>query len=581
MINKVFNLFKKYAVFIFFLIFLLATNYYLLNNKFFRVHDYTHATRIAEMGRALKDGAFPVRWSENFGFGFGMPLFNFYAPLPYFIGALFWLIGIDVVVAIKLLYFLSSFLAMLGAFKLGKKLFGTWGGLLLAAAYVLAPYRAVNLFVRGALSEAWAMAFLPWVLYSSFTWIDDKKNKNLLAILVLSLVGIVLSHNLTAMIFIPLSGLISFIYFLFKSNWSLKKTLKNILPIFLIYLLAGALTTFYMLPAYTEKGFTIIEDIFSGYFHYSYHFLYIRQFFKTNWKYGGSIWGPEDDISFFLGYGQLLALAVLAIVALVYFFKNFKKIKTNKFLIILFIFSFSLAINLFMSIMKSKFLWDNISLLTFIQFPWRFLAPATLMLAVLVALSAAMIKSKIIRSIYSVFVIIVILFNAQFFHAEKFMDNPYDLYFTNEDMIRSEMSGILPDYIPIQMTDEILLKDLNKNTELVWEEKNQGLVESWETLVDKGHQKLFSLKTNEETLINFKLANFPGWEAQIDGESVEIKVNEEIGNIQLLVPAGEHQISLRFTENTKYRIIGDSISFIALLVFFYIFSPFDKKQKKD
>ena len=223
MINKVLNFIKKYCVAVFFLIFLFATNYYLLNNRFFRVHDYTHAARIAEMGRALKEGAFPVRWSENFGYGFGMPLFNFYAPLPYFVGALFWLIGFDVIVVIKLLYFISSFLAIWGAFKLGKKLFGNWGGLLLAAAYVLAPYRAVNLFVRGALSEAWAMAFLPWVLYAAFAWLENK-DKKLLSILVFSLVGIVLSHNLTALMFIPLAGLISFAYFLFKKDWNWKKS---------------------------------------------------------------------------------------------------------------------------------------------------------------------------------------------------------------------------------------------------------------------------------------------------------------------------------------------------------------------
>ena len=578
MINKVLNFIKKYCIAVFFIIFLLATNYYLLNNKFFRVHDYTHAARIAEMGRALKEGAFPVRWSENFGYGFGMPLFNFYAPLPYFVGALFWLIGFDVIVAIKLLYFISSFLAMLGAFKLGKKLFGNWGGLLLAAAYVLAPYRAVNLFVRGALSEAWAMAFLPWVLYSAFAWFENK-DKRLLSFLVFSLVGIVLSHNLTALMFIPLAGLISFAYFLFKKDWNWKKAFKEIWPILLVYIMAGLLTTFYMIPAFMEKDQTEINKIFSGYFHYSHHFLYIRQFFKDQWGFGGSEWGPNDSLSFFLGYGQVLALGFLTIIASVYLFKNFRIIFKDQKLFLLFIFSFTTALTLLMSLMRSKILWDKITLLQFIQFPWRWLSPASLMIAVLVALSAAMIKKKFLRAFYSIVVIVALLFNAKFFHAEKFMDNPESLYFTDEIMIQNEMSGILPDYIPIQMADYEVLKNLNNGKDLLWEKNYEGMINSWDVLVNDGHQKLFNINTKEEVLVDFKLANFAGWEAQIDGDKVEIKENAEIGNIELLVPQGEHKISLRFTENTKYRLIGDILTILAFLSSLYFLFPFEQKIK--
>ena len=448
----------------------------------------------------------------------------------------------------------------------------------MGAAFVLAPYRAVNLFVRGALSEVWAMAFLPWVLYAAFDWFENK-DKKFLSLLVFSLVGIVLSHNLTALMFIPLAGLLTFAYFLFKKNWNLKQTFKDISPIFLIYLLAGLLTTFYMLPAFMEKDLTEINKIFSGYFHYSHHFLYIRQFFKDQWGFGGSEWGPNDSISFFLGYGQILALVFLAIIASLYLFKNFKRIFKDQKLFLLFVFAFSTGLTLLMSLMRSKILWDKIALLQFIQFPWRWLSPAALMIAVLVALSAAMIKNKLLRASYSIIIILALLFNAKFFHAETLMDNPESLYFTNEEMIQNNMSGILPDYIPIQMADYEVLKTLNNEKDLLWEENSKDSINSWQVLVDDGHQKLFNINNKEEVLINFKLANFSGWEAQIDGEKVEIKENSEIGNIQLSVPKGEHKVSLRFTENTKYRLLGDLLSVIALIVFLHFFFPFDQKIK--
>lgn len=70
----------------------------------FKIHDFVHGARIAEMTTALQDGQFPVRWSSNFGYGYGMPLFEFYAPLPFYVGAgLYWLTG-NLVFSIKFLF---------------------------------------------------------------------------------------------------------------------------------------------------------------------------------------------------------------------------------------------------------------------------------------------------------------------------------------------------------------------------------------------------------------------------------------------------------------------------------------------
>ena len=79
----------------FLILIFLASSYYLLQSGFFYVHDFPIAARVAEMAGAISSGHFPVRWSANFGYGFGMPLFNFYAPLPYIVGALFYFLNIN------------------------------------------------------------------------------------------------------------------------------------------------------------------------------------------------------------------------------------------------------------------------------------------------------------------------------------------------------------------------------------------------------------------------------------------------------------------------------------------------------
>ena len=100
----------------------LASSWVLFQPGFFRAHDYIHATRIVEMTTALNEGHFPVRWSKNLGYGYGMPLFEFYAPLPYLVGAGFYWLGLSAVFSVKLIFFLSSLLTLIGAYKLGAKL---------------------------------------------------------------------------------------------------------------------------------------------------------------------------------------------------------------------------------------------------------------------------------------------------------------------------------------------------------------------------------------------------------------------------------------------------------------------------
>ncbi len=75
------NFLKSYFVIIALILIFLLSSYSFFQTSFFHVHDFTHGARIAEMARALDEGQFPVRWSANFGYGFGMPLFNFYLTL--------------------------------------------------------------------------------------------------------------------------------------------------------------------------------------------------------------------------------------------------------------------------------------------------------------------------------------------------------------------------------------------------------------------------------------------------------------------------------------------------------------------
>src|SRR3990170_5209576 len=83
----------------------------LISNGFFPMHDDTQPARLYEMAQALADGQFPVRWVRDLGYGYGYPLFNFYAPLPYYIGAFLYLIGVELIISTKVMFAIGMLLA--------------------------------------------------------------------------------------------------------------------------------------------------------------------------------------------------------------------------------------------------------------------------------------------------------------------------------------------------------------------------------------------------------------------------------------------------------------------------------------
>ena len=106
--------------------------------------------RLQQLTTALADGHFPVRWMPDANFGYGYPFYNYYAPFSVYIAAIFRFLGASFVLAIKLAQLSGFVLAAWGMFQLGRRwLGGNWSGLLAAAAYTLAPFHMVNVYVRG------------------------------------------------------------------------------------------------------------------------------------------------------------------------------------------------------------------------------------------------------------------------------------------------------------------------------------------------------------------------------------------------------------------------------------------------
>lgn len=229
----------------------------LLHPGFFFAHDFTHASRIVEMRRALEAGAFPVAWTQNFGFGYGMPLFLFYGPLPFYVGVILTWLGWSTIGAIKMLILLSGALAAAGMATLfrhrGRSVALTAGLVLLAF-----PYRAVDIFVRGALSEALAIGLLPWILVGAqqLPW-HPRRGMLMTSAAVAALL---LTHNLTAFIGLPILAGLGVIWLLLFADFPWRRVGQY----FLAGLLGVALSFFFTLPVIFENQATSVASITTG-----------------------------------------------------------------------------------------------------------------------------------------------------------------------------------------------------------------------------------------------------------------------------------------------------------------------------
>ncbi|HKG20425.1 MAG TPA: hypothetical protein VKC34_00885, partial [Blastocatellia bacterium] len=91
-------------------------------------------------------------------------------------------------------------------------------------------------------------------------------------------------------------------------------------------------------------------------------------------------------------------------------------------------------------------------------------------------------------------------------------------------------------------------------------------IDRWES-----EHREFELRLDEPDRILVRTFNFPGWTATRDGEVIPILTGEELGDINLELPAGAHRIKLDYM-NTPPRRAGKLISIFSLSVLMAAFA---------
>ncbi|PWU24047.1 hypothetical protein C5B42_00825 [Candidatus Cerribacteria bacterium 'Amazon FNV 2010 28 9'] len=515
------------------------------HSGFFVPHDFTHAARIAEMNRSLLSGEFPVRWSQNFGFGYGMPLFNFYAPLPYYVAQIPYMLGLGAVNSIKFLYILSALFAFFSMYLFSSVWWGKKGGLVSAIVFSFSTYRALDLYVRGDIGEVWAMSLLPFVLFGITQLIRGKKWGGLITCV--SLAAVLLSHNLTGLICLPFVGVFAIVVALIEHRIFLV-AFKRLVTSLLILIFGIGLSGFYIIPGFFEKQFTrVAQTITVGYFDFHNHVLIVRQLLFGKWGYGASYPYPYSGLSFVIGIGTLF-LVGLAVIGLLK--------ATSKQRLFFVLCACLCGLTTFMSLNKSIWIWEHIDVLKYMQFPWRFLLFSHVFIALLAGGSVFVRK---IHPFLFLFVLlglgIMLVQQSKDFTPEKFVTDSQaqQVYYTDPISIQAQMSKTLNDYLPPSIVGNELLP-LQENRLVI--EKGKGEI----SFVKNVPSDIVAAAACEDTcVLQVNLFQFPGWRAIIDGKSQHLSQNSSFPIYSLTVSKGNHLIEVRL-QNTPIREVSNIIS---------------------
>lgn len=534
---------------------------------FFSTHDGDHhLARSYEAIEVLSEGHFPLRWGGKLNYFCGVPIFNFFYPLIYYLVFLFNLLVGDVILSIKIIYVLSFTIAPLFFYLwLKKETKSLRASFLGAILYLFVPYRFLLVFVRSS-PEFLAYTILPIFLYflsCFFEKIKNKGDKALFFAFGASLFGaaLIVAHHLVAFLLFP----VLFCWFLIKlfliNGWRKKKPLFFIA--FLVFSVFG-LSAFFWGPVFWEaKQVKLGQITLISYWH---HFPTLKQLIRSPWDYFYSASGTEHDgMSFMLGYAQWLVLALTAISLLFWAIKgNFRQTRNKK---VLFWFLTS-CFFIFLMLEQSTVVWEKFSLLQKVQFPWRILGVTSFTIASLGGFWLSQIKNKKFSTIFFILIFCLAVYGNRNHLLSRPLANPEK--YANFEVNHEHR------YSSTTFGDDILNKEAKETCSfrepflLVNDKPVNSQINRGNTL---GEVSFYWAQEKKPENIKMNLEYFPGaYYFLINGKapgSVD-NVSGRIGLKGVFLNQGENTISWKIVQTPTQKVFN-TISLVTLFLWIVVF----------
>lgn len=542
----------------------------LLVNYLTRGHDFRfHMIRIGGIAKALSMGQFPVRMQPLWLNDYGYPVSVMYGDLFLYVPALLYLAGYTLRTAYKIYLVLVTAATVWTSYYCVKNITNSYKtGLLGSFLYTMSFYRITNVYVRNSVGEYTAMAFMPLIFLALYRLFHTEKTekRKYAVLLMIGYTGILQSHILSSEMIIVFSifyCILSGQAFL-KNFWTLVKTgivtvllnLSFLLPFF-DYMISQEMQL--------DNGTTgSMQE----------HGIFLTQLFQV-FSFGSYI---SDSVDKGMAGDMPLGIGISLVIALFVYLWQYlcykKQLKENTQeaawkeqgrICILMIVSIVMSCWFF-----PWHLLENISgagqYLTPYQFPWRFLAIATVFGVFLAGYAVTDLERTVGAAAKKTVILVICIFtgisacsiydrvmanySAELITSGACFDSILataggEYLLEGADRYRCYDTSVVPD-------EDVAIKDYNKDGCSILLSCENGQSEERQIIVPLFAYKGFTAKDTET------------------GEKLEVFAEEDTMRLGVVVPAGyTGEIKIYFREPWLWRV-AELISLLTIIFLIWL-----------
>lgn len=538
----------------------------LLQPGFYDSHDgLLNVHRLFELERCVADGQLPCRWVPDMGAGYGYPLFDFYPPLASHVALVLHALGFSLLAAVKGAFLLALVVAAISMFALAREFFGPAGGLVAAVLYVFAPYQAVDVFVRGALAESWGLALVPLVFWTGRRAVVSPGRRGA-AVLACAVAWalLLLAHDVTALMAAPVyAGWL--VLWLVRAGRERPGRGRRLGALVVAHVLAVALAGWFVVPSLLELRYVHADTLVSLYpwARFENNFLSAREVFAPwpHWGYGA--FRTPDGMALFVGPVQLLmgtgAGAWLGVRAL-----TRHRIGDAGAAALLLGGAGLLAAT--MTLAGSRFVWEAVPPLAFLQFPWRFLAVASFGLSFAGGWIGGRLATRpgIAWAVAAAVCVAAITVSWGWFRPSA-MHVVRDEVLANPREVAKARHGLF-DFLPRSVDLQAFLASPPPLQPPPVETASGDV--SFDTVVRASDRVAFDADVEgpAPAVVRINVYEFPGWTLEVDGEPAAfVSHDDPLGRLHVELSPGRHRVTARFTD-TPVRSAGNVVSLVAAML---------------
>ncbi len=506
-------------------------------------HDtLEYPPRLTEFAKILGDHQFPPVWAPDLGSGHGQPLFEFAPPLIYAAALPFFKVGMSLADSLQFGMAILFAFGAIAIFLIGRKLaFSRAASVGAAAAWLFAPYQALDIYVCARFAESAALAVAPVALLGLVAAVQ-RPSAISVALGAIAVAMLPLAHNAIALLMFPAFAAIVAVRSVF-SDHRLKTAAAG------AGVLGGglALSAFFWLPALLERDFVKTDLLRTSFLNWTNYIISPSQLLWSPWGYGYAARGPMNGISYSLGLVHI-ALAVAGVVIAIRAANRIHKLDAI-------VFAGAAIVAALLATDLTWTIWANVTTLQYLAYPWRTLCIPALFMPLLALYAFERIGPRMTSAAVVVLVIVNIAHT-----APKGIQTYDDAYFSADSIARLGINTTTrEEYEP----RTVYQRPAFDNVPL----KGIGSAHVVHQLAVSSNRQSFQVDASEPALMEDSLFDYPGWTVLVDDREVAASPAPVSGEITFAVPAGTHnvQVELRPTPIRRWSFYA-SVAAAAVMI---------------